>query len=67
MTHDPCCPLGDAATTDCAVCTAIAAARAQEIEARNRIWHQNMPRVARRNYEEGYRDAINGLPNRHDQ
>jgi hypothetical protein len=57
MSHDRCCPLEDA-SLECAVCDAIAAARAEEIEARNLIWKINLPIIERRNYEQGFHDGV---------
>lgn len=57
MSHDRCCPLDDAAL-ECAVCDAIAAARAEEIEARNHIWRENLPLIEERCYRQGFHDGL---------
>ena len=63
--HDPCCPIFDLPVQDCVVCTAIAEARGQEMEARNRIWRDNLPGIERRNYLAGYADGAAHHPPRY--
>lgn len=58
--HDPVCPLGDMPTFDCTVCRAIKAARDEERDTFNRTWKANLPAVERRNYLQGWTDAVNG-------
>lgn len=62
--HDPACCLEDMPTSECPVCASIALARGEEIAVRERIWKDNLPSIARRNYAEGYRDATAGRPMR---
>lgn len=60
--HDPCCPLDDLPDGDCPVCAAIAAARGEEIAARNESWRINLPIVERRMYLEGRADEAAHRP-----
>lgn len=58
--HDPVCPLDDMPTFDCPICALIKAARAEELEKFNAIWKANLPSIERRNYLQGWTDAVNG-------
>ena len=64
--HDPACCLEDMPTSECPVCASIALARGEEIAVRERIWKDNLPSIARRNYTEGYKDATEHRASRYD-
>ena len=64
--HDPACCLEDMPTSECPVCASIALARGEEIAVRERIWKDNLPSIARRNYLEGYKDATEHRASRYE-
>lgn len=61
MSHDRCCPL-DGPALDCAVCDAIAAARAEEKRTFDQVWKANLPLITTRAYLDGYADGAAGHP-----
>jgi hypothetical protein len=58
--HDPCCCLDDMPSAECPVCASILMARAEEKERFNATWKANLPGIERRNYLQGWTDAVNG-------
>lgn len=60
MTHDPHCPITTTALLDCPICALLTAARGDERAKFTEIWKANLPGIERRNYTEGWTDAING-------
>jgi len=64
--HDPACCLEDMPTSECPACASIALARGEEIATRERIWKDNLPSIARRNYAEGFKDATEHRASRYE-
>ena len=60
MTHDPFCPVSTTRITDCPLCALLKAARDAERDVYQRSWKVNLPLIERRNYIQGWTDAING-------
>lgn len=61
--HDPCCFMQG--EHPCTVCAAIKQARAEEITGFNQTWKDNLPRLERRWYLDGYREAKAGMEARY--
>lgn len=60
MTHDRYCLITSTTILDCPICSLLKAARDEEREKFNQTWKANLPGIERRNYVQGWTDAVNG-------